>query len=110
MAGGGRGGPVIIPHASGSGGGRNGPPVPSPRRCGIVPPAPLPGRADGDNGDHGARAAARGNAGNGNPLGNDDAATVAVAGKTENVGQENDDRGSDDGDNDENNDKWGRGT
>ncbi len=48
------------------GGGRNGPPVPSPPRCGAVPPAPPPGWADGDNGDRGARAEARGNAGNGN--------------------------------------------
>jgi hypothetical protein len=109
MAGGGRGGPVIIPHAGGSGGGCNGPPVPSPPRCGAVPPAPPPGRADGDNGDHGARAAACGNAGNGDLLRNNDAATAAVAGKADNAGQENDDHGDDDGDNDKNDDKWGRG-
>jgi hypothetical protein len=67
--------------AGGSGGGRNSPPVPSPPRCGAVPPALPPGWADGDNGDHGTRAVARGNAGNGNPLGNNDAATAAIAGK-----------------------------
>ncbi len=110
MAGGGRGGPIIIPHASGSGGGRNGPPVPSPPRCGADPPAPPPGRADGDNGDHGARAAAHDNASNGDPLGNDNATTAAIASEADDVGQENNDRGGDDGDDDKNDDKWGRGT
>jgi hypothetical protein len=51
----------------GDGGGRDGPPVPSPPRCGTIPPAPPPGRADGDNSDLGAHAAAHGNASNGNP-------------------------------------------
>jgi hypothetical protein len=109
MAGGGRGGRVIIPYAGGSGNGRNGPPVPLPPRCGAVPPAPPPGWADGDNGDHGTHAAARSNASDGNPLGNDDAATAAVIGKADNAGQENDDHGGDDGDDDKNDDKWGRG-
>jgi hypothetical protein len=109
MAGCGRGGPIIIPHAGGSGGGHNSPPVPAPPRCGAVPPALPPGRADGDNGDHGACAAARSNAGDGDHLGNDDTATTAVAGKADNAGQENDNRGSDDGDDDKNNDKCGRG-
>jgi hypothetical protein len=109
MAGGERGGPVIIPHAGGSGGRCNGPPVPSRPRSGAVPLAPPPGWADGDNGDHGTRAAGCSNAGNGNPLENNDAATAAVAGKVEDVGQENNDRGSDDGDDDKNNNKWGRG-
>jgi hypothetical protein len=94
--------------AGGSGGGRNGPPVPLPRRCGFSPPAPLPGRANGDNGDHGACAAARGNAGDGDPLGNNNAATAAVAGEAEDTGQKKDNRGSDNGDNDKNNNKWGR--
>ncbi len=95
--------------AGGGGGKRNGSPVPSPPRCVAVPPALLPGRAEGDDGDHGARAVACGNAGNGNPLGNDDAATAAIAGKADNVGQENNDHGGDDGDDDKNNDKWRRG-
>jgi hypothetical protein len=59
-----------------------------------------------ENRDHSARAAARGNAGDGDPLGKNDA---AVAGKADDGGQENDDRGGDDGDDDENGDKWGRG-
>jgi hypothetical protein len=109
MASGGGGGPVIIPHAGGSGGGRNCPPMPLPPRCGAVPPAPPPGRADGDKGDHGARAAARSNAGNGNPLGNDNPTTAAIAGEADNAGQENNDCGGDDGDNDKNDNKWGRG-
>jgi hypothetical protein len=96
--------------AGGSGGGHNGPLAPLPPRCGAVPPAPPPGRAGGDNGDHGARAAARGNAGNGNPLRNNNAATATVAGKADNAGQENDNRGGDNVYDDENNDKWGRGT
>ncbi len=103
------GGPVIIPHAGGSSGGCNGPPVPLLPRCGAVPPAPPPRWADSDNGDHGAPAAAHGNAGDGNPLRNDDAATAAVAGKADDAGQENNDRGGDDGDNDKNDNKWGRG-
>jgi hypothetical protein len=82
--------------------------VPSPPRCSAVPPAPPPGRAVGDNGDHGARAAACGNAGDGNPLGNNNAATAAVTGKADDAGQENDNRGGDNGDDDENDDKWGR--
>ncbi len=86
--------------------------VPLPPRCGAVPPAPPPGRADGDDGDHSARVAARSDTGDGDPLRKDDAAaaTAAVAGKEDNVGEENDDRGGDDGDNDMNDDKWGRGT
>jgi hypothetical protein len=91
------------------GGGCNGPPVPLPPRCGAVPPASPPGWADGDHGDRGTCAAARGNAGNGNPLRNNDAAASAVAGKADNVGQENDDRGGDNGDNNRDDDKWGRG-
>ncbi len=90
-------------------GGRNGPPVLSPPRCGAVTPAPPPGRADGDNGDRGARAVARGNAGDGNPLKNNNAAAAAVAGEADDAGQENDNHGGDDGDNDEDNDKWERG-
>jgi hypothetical protein len=42
-------------------------------------------------------------------LGNDDAATAAVAGKADDAGQENNDHGSDGGDDDENDNKWGRG-
>jgi hypothetical protein len=95
--------------AGGSGGRRNCSPVPSPLRCSAVPPALPPGRADGDDGDHGACAAARGNAGDGDPLGNDNAAAAAIASEADNAGQENNDCGGDDGDNDENNDKWGRG-
>ncbi len=91
------------------GGGRNGPLVPSPPRCGTVPPAPPPGRAVGDNGDHGARAEACGNAGDGDPLKNNDAAAAPVAGEADDAGQENDDHGGDDGDDDEDDDKWGRG-
>jgi hypothetical protein len=95
--------------AGGGSGGHDGPPVPSLPRCGAVPPAPPPGRADGDDGDHGARAAARSNAGNGNPLRNNDPATAAIAGEAEDMGQENDNCGGDDGDDDKNNDKWRRG-
>jgi hypothetical protein len=92
------------------GGGRNGPPVPSPPRCGAVPPATLPGRSEGDDGDCGACAAAHGNAGNGNPLRNDNAATAAITSKADDVGQENNDCSGNNGDDDEDNDKWGRGT
>jgi hypothetical protein len=95
--------------AGSSGSGRNGPPVPSPPRCGAVSPAPPPGPADGDDSDCHARAAARGDASNGDPLGNNDAATATVAGKADNAGQENNDHSSDDGDDNKNNDKWGRG-
>jgi hypothetical protein len=80
-----------------------------PPRCGAVPPALPPGWAKGDNGDHDARAAARGNAGSGNPLGNNDAATAAIAGEADNAGQENHDRGGDNGDDNKNDNKWGRG-
>ncbi len=80
-----------------------------PPRCGTVPPAPPPGQANGDNGDHGAHAAARGNAGNGDPLRNNDAVTAAIASKADNAGQENNDRGNDNGDNYKNDNKWGRG-
>jgi hypothetical protein len=84
-----------------------------PRCClppGAAPsPPPPPGRANGDNGDHGARAAARGNAGNGNPLRNDNAVAAAITGKADDAGQENNDCSSDDRDNDKNDDKWGRG-
>jgi hypothetical protein len=89
---------------------RNGPPVSLPPRCGAVPPAPPPGWADSDGGDRGACAAACGNAGNGNPLRNDDAAATAVAGKADNLGQENNDRGGNNRDDDKDDDKWGRGT
>ena len=109
MASGGRGEPIVIPHVGGSSSGRNGPPLPLPPRCGAVPPAPPPGQANGDNGDHGTCGAACGNAGNGDPLGNNNAATTAVAGEADNSGQENNDCGGDDGDDNENNDKWGRG-
>jgi hypothetical protein len=95
--------------AGNSGGRHNSPPVPSPPRCGTVPPTPPPVRADGDDGDHSARAAAHGNTGDGNPLGNNNAAATAIAGKADNTGQENDDHGGDDGDDDKNDDKWGRG-
>jgi hypothetical protein len=81
-----------------------------PPRCGAVPPAPLTGWADGDNGDDSARAAAHSNVGNGNPLGNNDAAAAAVAGEADDTGQENNIRGGDNGDDDEDDDKWGRGT
>jgi hypothetical protein len=91
------------------GGGRNGPPVPLLPRCSAVPPAPPPGWADGDGGDRGTHAAARGNAGDGEPLRNDDATVTAVAGKADDAGQENDDRGGNNGDDDEDDDKWGRG-
>jgi hypothetical protein len=90
------------------GGGCNGPPVPSPPRCDAVPPALLPGRADGDDGDHGARAVACGNAGNGDPLRNNAAAT-AVASEPDDAGQEINDCGGNNGDDDEEDDKWGRG-
>jgi hypothetical protein len=93
--------------AGGGGGGRNGPPVPLPPRCCAIPPAPLPGWADSDDGDHGARTAAHSNAGDGDPLGNNKAA-AAVASKADDMGQENDDHGGNNGDNDEDDDKWGR--
>jgi hypothetical protein len=95
--------------AGSSGSGRNGPPVPLPPRCGTVPPALPSGQANGDDSDHGARAAACGDAGNGNPLGNDNNAAVAVPGKVNDAGWENDNRGGDDGDDNKNDDKWGRG-
>ncbi len=76
------------------------------RHC---PPPPPPGWAEGDNGDDGARAAARGDAGNGNPLGNNDAAAAAFAGEADNAGQENNIHGGDNGDNDKDDYKWGRG-
>jgi hypothetical protein len=93
------------------GGHRNGEP---PGRLSQIPwpeppPPPPPGRADGDNGVHGTHAAARGNAGNGDPLGNDAAAAATVAGKVDNAGQENNDRGGDDGGDNKNDNKWGRG-
>jgi hypothetical protein len=96
--------------AGGGGGKRNGPPVPSPPRCGAIPPALPPGRADGDDGDDGARAVACGNAGDSGPLGNNNAATAAtVAGKADDARQENDNHGGNNGDNNKDNDKWGRG-
>jgi hypothetical protein len=95
--------------AGGSGNGCNGPPVPLPPRCSAAPPALPPRRADSDDGDCGARAVAHGNAGNGDPLRNDDAAAAAIAGKADDVGQENHDQGGDDGDDDKDDDKWGRG-
>jgi hypothetical protein len=52
---------------------------------------------------------ARGNAGDGDPLGNDNATTAAVAGKADDAGQENNVHGSDNGDDDKDDDKWGRG-
>jgi hypothetical protein len=78
----------------------------APQVCGTVPPALLPGQADGNDG---ARVAACGNASNGNPLRNDDAATAAVTGKADNAGQENNDCGSNDRYDDRDEDKWGRG-
>jgi hypothetical protein len=102
MAGGGQGGPVIMPHAGSSGCGCNGPPVPSPPRCDAIPPAPPPGRADGNNSDHSARAVARSNAGDGDPLGN--TATAAISGKVDNAGQENNDCSGDDGNDNKNDD------
>ncbi len=88
---------------------RNDPPVPSLTRCGAIPPALPPGWADGDDGDRGARAAARSDAGDGDPLRNDDAAAAAVAGKADNARQENNNRSSGNGDDEEDDDKWGRG-
>jgi hypothetical protein len=103
-------GPEPGGRAAGGGGGKcNGPSVPSPPRCCTAPPAPPPGWADSDDGDDGTRAEAQGNAGNGNPLGINNAAAATIAGKADNVGQENNDHGGDDGDNDEDDDKWGRG-
>ncbi len=95
--------------ARGSGGGRNGSPVMLPPRCGAIPLAPPPGWADGDDGDHGTRAVARSNAGDGDPLRNNNATASANAGEADDAGMENNDHGSDNGDNDKNNDKWGRG-
>ena len=83
--------------------------MPLPPRCSTAPPAPPPGWADGDDGDHSTCAAARGDAGDGDPLGNENAAAAAVAGEADDTGQENDDRGGEDGDDDENDNKWGRG-
>ncbi len=103
-------GPELRGQAAGSGGGvHNGPPVPLPPRCGAVPPPLLPGCTDSEDGNHIARAAACGNAGNGNPLGNNDAAAAAIIGEADDGGQENDDCGGEDEDDNENNDKWGRG-
>jgi hypothetical protein len=95
---------------AGSGGSRrNGPLVPSLPRCGTIPPTLPPGRADGDDGDDGARTAARGDAGNCDPLGKDNAAAAAASGEADDMGQENNDRGSEGGDDYKDNDKWGRG-
>ncbi len=69
-------------------------------------PAPLPRRADGDDC---ARAAACGNAGNGDPLENNNAAAAAVASEADDTGQENDNCSGNDRDKDEDNDTWGRG-
>ncbi len=52
---------------------------------------------------------ARGNASNGNLLRNNNATAAAIASKADNVGQENNYRGSNDRDNDKDGDKWGRG-
>ncbi len=73
-----------------------------PPRCGAVPPALLPGRADGDNGTW---AAACGDTRNGDPLGNNDATATAIAGKVNNMGQENDDPGGNNRDKDKDNNK-----
>jgi hypothetical protein len=81
--------------------------VPQCRRPPGAAPSPPPRHPDRPT--DGARAAARGDAGNGDPLRNDTAAVVALAGKADNVGQENDDCGGDNRDDDKNNDKWGRG-
>jgi hypothetical protein len=79
------------------------------RRCppGAVlsPHAPLPGWASGNDG---TRAVAHGNAGNGDPLGNNSAAAAAIYGKVDNVGWENDNCGSNNKDNNKDIDKWGR--
>jgi hypothetical protein len=83
--------------------------VQSISKCSAVLTSPPPGRADSDDGDHGTHAAACGDAGNGDPLKNNNAAAATVAGKADNVGQENNDRGGDNRNNDENDDKWGRG-
>jgi len=72
--------------------------------------APPPGRADGDDGDRGTRAAARGNADNGGPLRNDDAAATAIASEADDAGQKMDDHDGDDGDDNKDDDKWGRGS
>ncbi len=95
--------------AGGGSGRHNGPPVPLPPQCGAIPPGPLPGRTDGDNGDHGARAAARGDAGNGDPLRNDNPTAAAITGKADNIGQENNDCSGDNGEDNKNVNKWGRG-
>ncbi len=78
-----------------------------PPRCSAVPPAPPPGRA---NSNHSAPAASRGDAGDCNPLGNNDTAAAAVAGKVDNTGQENNDHSGNNGDDNKDNEKWGRGT
>ncbi len=83
--------------------------MPSPLRCGAVPTAPPPGQANSDNNDDGARVAACGNAGYGDSLGSNNAAAAAVADEADNTGQENDDCSGNNGDNDEDADKWGRG-
>ncbi len=77
--------------------------------CCTVPPTPPPGRADGEDGDQGTCAAACGNTGDGNPLGNNDSSAAAIAGKADDVGQENNDRCGDNGDDNKNDNKWGRG-
>ncbi len=62
------------------------------------------------DGNNGAHTAAYGNTRNGNPIRNDDAAAAtAIARKVDDVGQENDDCGGDDGDNNKDDNKWGRG-
>ncbi len=87
--------------------------VPRCRRPSGAAPSPPPLRLEGPTltAVIGPRAAACGDAGYGNPLGNVNAAAAApaVAGKVDNVGQENNDCSGNDGDVDKDNNKWGRG-
>ncbi len=66
--------------------------------CNSAPPG-RPSRIHGPK--PGGRAAA--------PVGNDNTAAATVAGKADNVGQENDNRGGDNGGDNEDNNKWWRG-
>ncbi len=84
--------------------------MPLSPRCSAVPPALPPRRANSDDGDDGAHTVAHDHAANGEPFENNDATSAAVANKTDNAGQENEDPGSNDEANNEDDDKWGRGT
>jgi hypothetical protein len=93
--------------AEGCSSGRDGPLMPLPPRCGAVPPPLPPKWADGEDG---ARMAARGNTSDGDPFPINDATAVAITDKVDDMGQENNDHFSNNGVNNEDNDKWGRGT